>query len=195
MMSCILLAAGSSKRFGSSKALAELDGTPVIERIQQTLIASSVGEIIVVLGDHVEAIKPHLLKHNKIKFVHNKDYNLGQTSSFKVGLEALNKDSQGIMLWPVDCPLMKVQTINLLVSTFFSQKPRILIPTFQKIKGHPPVFDAGLKRAFLKLDHSVGINTVEHEHASEIVLFPVDDPGVVQSFNTPEEFIRLKKSL
>ena len=46
MISCILLAAGFSSRFGSPKALAELPGERVIERLQNELLKTQVEEIV-----------------------------------------------------------------------------------------------------------------------------------------------------
>ncbi|VAX34845.1 hypothetical protein MNBD_UNCLBAC01-1087, partial [hydrothermal vent metagenome] len=85
MLSCILLSAGASARFGSPKALAKQpsNNRPIIEKIQKTLLKTKIDEIIIVLGAHAESIKPFLLKHKNIKVVYNKDHNFGQTSSFK----------------------------------------------------------------------------------------------------------------
>ena len=69
MISCILLSAGYSSRFGSPKALAKLNGQTIIEQLQKILVASILDEIIVVLGAFAEDIKSYLLKHKKIKLV------------------------------------------------------------------------------------------------------------------------------
>src|SRR3990167_701833 len=107
MISCIVLSAGQNSRFGSPKALAKFKGRTVIEHLQIVLIASDLDEIIIVLGAFVNDIKPYLLKHKKIKVVYNKDYNLGQTSSFQTGLKVMDQQSQGVMLLPVDFPLVQ----------------------------------------------------------------------------------------
>src|SRR5438093_2568565 len=94
MTSCILLSAGLSTRFGSAKALAKLGDQTVIECLLKTLVESDLAEIIVVLGAHADKIKPHILNHTKVKVVYNKDYILGQTSSVKAGVEALDPKSR-----------------------------------------------------------------------------------------------------
>ncbi len=193
MISCILLCAGLSLRFGSPKALAKLNGLTVIDYEQQVLLQSSIDEIVVVLGAEADKIKPHILKHKKIKFVHNKDYNLGQTSSFKVGLSAIHKDTKGIMLLPVDFPVIKRSTFDSLVKAFLKDSSLVLIPTFQQKKGHPPIFNVQLKSEFLALDNTFGLNTITHRHPSDTKLLMVDDPGILRSFNTLQEFIQLKK--
>lgn len=193
MISCIVLSAGYNSRFGSPKALAKFNHLTVIEQIQNVLIASNIDEIVIVLGAFAEDIKQSLLKHTKIKVVYNKDYNLGQTSSFKAGLSAVAKPSDGIMLLPVDFPLVKTTTINLLLDQFTRQKHLIIIPTCQAKKGHPPIFRGTLIEELSALKDSEGLNTIAHKHANEVRLSPVEDEGILLSFNTPEEFTEVAR--
>lgn len=193
MISTILLSAGLSSRFGSPKALANFNGITVIENLQNMLLKAQIAEIIIVLGANHLQIKPYILKHKKVKLVYNKDYKLGQTSSFKTGLKQISFNSKGIMLLPVDYPIIKEQTINSLVEKFSSASPRILIPTYQKKKGHPPIFSTTLTEEILKLSNDSGINEISRRHIDKTVLFEVSDEGVVSSFNTKEEFIALEK--
>ncbi len=188
MITCILLSAGLSQRFGSSKALAEINDQTVIERLQKLLVKTRVSEIIIVLGAHADQIKPYILDHTKVKFVYNKDYNFGQTSSFKVGLKNVSDDAKGILLLPVDCPFIQTETIDDLITYFLDNMPLIVVPVFGKKKGHPPLFSIRLKDEFLALDNGSGLNTVAQIYASETSTLPVEDPGVVQTFNTREEF-------
>jgi len=193
MIASILLSAGLSQRFASLKALANLNGETVIERLQKMLISSQADEIIVVLGAHADEIKPHLLNHNKVKFVYNKDYNFGQTSSFKTGLRSISDRIEGVLLLPVDHPLIEQKTIDTLIRYFLDHSPLIVLPAFGGQKGHPPLFSASLKEEFLALDNQSGLNSIAHAHQSETAVLSVNDPGVVQSFNTQEEFEALRQ--
>ena len=195
MFTCILLCAGAGRRFGSPKALARLGGETVIERLQKLLLKTQVDEIIAVLGAHADQVKPYLLKHECIKFVHNKDYKFGQTSSFKAGLQCASQDTQGILLLPVDYPLIRGDTINKLIEFFSENNPLILIPSFEGQRGHPPIFSNSLKGDFLLLDNNSGLNSVAHTHVGQTKILPVSDRGVIQTFNTQEEFEALKRNI
>ena len=195
MISCLLLSAGFSSRFGSPKALAQINGQTLIEHLQELLLATQLHEIIIVLGHGAEQIKPFLFKHTKIKVVYNKDYKFGQTSSFKCGLKEVTALSTGILLLPVDCPLIQSETFHALITFFEDKKPVALIPSYQDKKGHPPIFNTALKNEFLALKDTLGINTVIHHHADDITVLPLDDPGIIKSFNTKEEFEQLKAEL
>ncbi len=125
MITCILLSAGSSSRFGSPKALAKLDSHTIIENTQIKLLKSNINNIIIVLGANCEKIQPFVLKHKRVKVVYNKDHNFGQTSSFKCGLKLAPKETQVIMLLPIDFPSIKSNTIDLLINAHKKTKSLI----------------------------------------------------------------------
>lgn len=195
MISGVILSAGLSSRFLSPKALARFPDENVLVHLQKILLGTQIDELIIVLGAHFNQIKPYVLNHNKIRFVYNKHYNLGQTSSFKTGLRVISDKSQGVMLFPVDYPLMNVETIEMLISYFFTHQPLILIPAFRQQKGHPPLFSAKLIKDFLALEDSKGLNTIAHKYQEETVVLEVEDPGVITSFNTQAEFEAISKKL
>lgn len=187
MISCILLCAGLSERFSSIKALAHIGPERIIERVQKTLLNSNAAEIIIVLGAHKEKIEPFISKNPKLKTVFNENYLLGQTSSFHKGLSALSKNSLGTMLLPVDCPFVTESTINSLINQFSEKQPSILIPTFNGRKGHPPIFHKKLIHEIQSLETDKGLNTVIQRHQKDELLTAVNDSGVVDTFNTPQE--------
>lgn len=193
MTSLVLLSAGLSTRFGSPKALAPWGDKPLITHLQDTLLPSGLDEIVVVLGAFAEEIKPLILKHKKVKVVYNKDYKLGQTSSFKAGLRAVAPKAQGVGLLPVDLPLVKTETVSYLLEEFSRCGPGILIPSYRAKKGHPPFFNMSLKKEILALSDDTGLNTLFPRHAAETRVCEVNDEGVILTFNTPLELSTLRK--
>ena len=195
MVSCILLAAGESLRFGSPKPLARLGARTIIEFIQERLLLTKLSEIIIVLGCKAETIAPLIFKCPRIKHVINENYERGQTSSFKAGLSLVSQKSEGIMLLPIDMPLVKPPTIDELIHVFLKKSPPILVPIYQDKKGHPPIFSMRLRKELMNLKDGEPLFVLLHKHEAEILKIPVDDEGVVLSFNTPEEFKELIKKL
>src|SRR3989338_11318940 len=131
MISCVLLSAGESERFGSPKALARTSRRTAIEDLQNTLLISIAEEIIVVLGAYFDVLKPYVFNHKKVRIVYNKDYKLGQTSSFQTGLSAVGNETRAVLLAPVDCPLILTSTVDTLIHDFKQSSPPILIPAYQ----------------------------------------------------------------
>ena len=195
MIYCIVLSAGFSQRFGSPKALAPFQNGKVLEHILTTLLDSSVDAICVVLGADADKIKPFILNHKKVCIVYNKDYKFGQTSSFQSGLRHCRTSCRGAFLYPVDYPLVRKETLNRMVVYFNAQQPLILLPVFSGRSGHPPLFNSKLIPDFLALKNGMGCHEVVRNYREKISLLPVEDPGVLRTFNTPEEFEDLKKSI
>jgi molybdenum cofactor cytidylyltransferase len=186
MVTCILLSAGLSERFGSPKALANLLGTTVIEHVQTTLLQSSCDKIIVVLGAHARQIQPSIFIHSRIRVVYNKNYNFGQTSSVQAGWREEGNLSTGVMFLPVDCPLVHASSIDKIINHFKKHGPDILVPSYQNKKGHPPIFHQRLKSKILNLPMDQGLNSLFADHPPQTI--EIDDRGIIENFNTPQEF-------
>ncbi len=191
MISCILLAAGASTRFGSPKALVRIGANSIIERTLAMLLSTKISEIIVVLGADAEKISPKILKNSGIRIVVNENYSQGQTSSFKAGLTNLDSDTEGILLMPVDMPFIKKETIDLLIEVFLKNQSLIVVPTYAGKNGHPPIFSKMLFRDFKALKNDEPLSLLIRKHEKETLKLPVKDAGCVQSFNTPQEFKQL----
>ena len=192
MISCVLLSAGESQRFGSPKALATLGKHTAIEKLQSTLVDSPVDEIIVVLGAHLDAVKPYVFNHKKVRIVYNKDHKLGQTSSFQAGLSAVAKESKAVFLAPVDCPLVQILTISALIDHFKKNDPAILVPAYKGKRGHPPLFNISFKKEILALPTSTGLNTLFEKYIPDTL--EINDPGIIRTFNTPTDLEQIKKN-
>ena len=105
MISSILLAAGLSTRMdGENKLIKEIDGIPLIKYTAKNILASAVDELIIVLGHEKNVIENIIGINKKIKFVYNKDFKNGISSSIKVGLNKISKNSQGFFISLGDMP-------------------------------------------------------------------------------------------
>ncbi|MCR6484729.1 nucleotidyltransferase family protein [Amycolatopsis sp. OK19-0408] len=83
----LLLAAGAGRRFGGPKALAELDGQPLVLRALALLTAAGCAPVRVVLGaaaDEARALLP-----DPAQAVFAEDWATGMGASLKAGLTAL----------------------------------------------------------------------------------------------------------
>jgi molybdenum cofactor cytidylyltransferase len=191
MIACIVLAAGESRRFGSLKSLVEIDGQPLIKILIHRLLATPIDKIVIVLGASAAEVALHIPAHPSLCVVINKDYQEGQTSSFKAGLEALDAQTRGVMLLPVDTAFVKKETIRRLAGIFLEKNPLILVPTWQGQKGHPPIISEKLLKDFKELKNCDPLYTVQRRYAAETLEAPVDDQAVTLSFNTQEELKKI----
>jgi molybdenum cofactor cytidylyltransferase len=191
MISCIVLAAGLSERFGSPKALVTIQGLTAIELLQHKLMSTCCDEIIIVLGAFSQQLLPYVLNHKRIRVVYNKDYKFGQTSSFQAGLKSISTSTERALLLPVDCPFIQHSTINKVCQDPLTLSSDILIPTYQYRRGHPPVFSKHAIEYILNMPINHGINTLFTNPSLTFKTLEIDDPGIIQTFNTPDELRKL----
>lgn len=178
----IILAAGMSRRMGTPKALLDFDGLTALELVIETCTLSGAGAPIVVLGHDAATIRRTIPA--EVRVVVNLDYERGQTSSLKAGLTALAPDVDGILLFPVDCPLVGPETIHLLSA---ASRP-IAVPIYGGRRGHPARFSASILDEFRALEDSRPAHEVVRREPDRVEEVMVDDPGVVMRLNTPEDY-------
>ncbi|HRQ24660.1 MAG TPA: NTP transferase domain-containing protein, partial [Anaerolineales bacterium] len=85
----IILAAGSSTRFGSPKQLLDWKGKPFVRHIAETALQAGLEPVLVVTGFHHAQIES-ALKDLPVTIVYNAEYAHGQSTSIRAGVKALN---------------------------------------------------------------------------------------------------------
>ncbi|HEY7160121.1 MAG TPA: NTP transferase domain-containing protein, partial [Acidobacteriota bacterium] len=104
----LILAAGESIRIGSPKALLKIGSETFVERIVNILQAAGIQQILIVAGVHYEQIHQEV---RNIKVIFNSQYQHGQFSSLQSGLREIPKQTDFVIVWPVDLPLVQKETI------------------------------------------------------------------------------------
>jgi CTP:molybdopterin cytidylyltransferase MocA len=186
-IAAVVLAAGRSERFGRLKPLLPAGATTFLGAILDTLATCRVDEVRVVLGHGAEEVKTALGLPEAVYTV-NLNYDAGMLSSVRAGIHALPPDLAGFFLWPVDHPLVRAATIDLLVDAFANRGSPIVLPSHHGRRGHPVLFGAGLAPELVASADSVGARQVVHAHASEVLEVPVEDSGVVTDIDTPQAY-------
>jgi molybdenum cofactor cytidylyltransferase len=182
----LILAAGESRRMGSPKPLLMYHGRTFLETLI-ALFTPRCGEVIVVLGAHVEQIAQGTSL--AARFVVNADYTFGQTSSLQCGLRALNPESEGVLMTLVDHPAVLPATLDALLA---SPRPLLRVPRHGGRRGHPLWFARELVKEFLALDPAQGARDVVRAHAEQTEFLDVDDPGILIDVDDPTAYARIQ---
>ena len=114
----IVLAAGRSSRMGRPKALLPLgsQGQTFLTRIVETFRKAGMEEILVVTAAGSELTSVLLSDKFPFRLILNESPELGQLSSFQVGLQSLDLSKvSGTLMTPVDVPLVSVETVKCLI--------------------------------------------------------------------------------
>ena len=191
MISAILLAAGKSKRMeGENKLIKNLRGIPLIKHSVQSILDSSINELVVVLGYQEELVKKNIDANKKIKFVYNKNFDSGMASSIKVGLENLSIKTESFFICLGDMPNINHNIYNKLIN--FQNNNEIVIPTYKGKRGNPILFSKSIKNILMEIKGDIGAKEIIDAQDKKILELEINDKAVTQNFNTKDNFKILK---
>lgn len=179
----LLLAAGSSNRFGEkNKLLAPIDGVPVVRHAAKTLVSSSINAITVVLGYEAERIRA-VLEDLQVDFVVNTDYEKGQATSVRTGLQAVEEE-EAVLITLGDMPCVSVESIETLLNAYRTGTGAALAAAYKGDRGNPVLFDRAYFDQILAVTGDTGARDVLL-NAERPRLVETNDPGVKQDIDQP----------
>lgn len=185
MLAAAILAAGESRRMGSPKALLPYRGITFAEYLVKTMKHPRVGITRIVLGARAADIQERL-RMDSGSIVVNENWQQGQLSSIQAAIRSLPPGAtEGLMICPVDHPLISEKLVNQLIEAFDSTRKRIVLPTFRHRRGHPAIFQETLYDELLAASAEVGARQVVWAHSHEILEVPVEEEGVILNLNDP----------
>jgi molybdenum cofactor cytidylyltransferase len=139
-ISGLILGAGASQRLGPPKQLLPFRGTTLLGWVvQQAGRAAGLDEVIVVLGRAANEIREQV-DFGSARVVDNPVFTEGCSSSYKVGLAALNPESQAIMIILGDQPGIVPEVIDRLAEEWRRSESLITLCSYNGRKGHPMIF-------------------------------------------------------
>ena len=173
---------------GLSKQLLLIADKPVIRWCIDTLLAGGVMDIIVVLGPTGREISD-VIDDYSLEIVWNKDPESDMAGSVREGLKVLDQKASAVMVFPVDHPLVQVDTIRAIIDSHGDHPDRIIIPVNKGRKGHPVIFPRTVIEELSSLDT---LRDIVRKDDERLQLTEVDDEGILLNMNTPEDFREIK---
>jgi len=183
----VIPAAGSSTRMGRSKALLDAGGRSFLAATVGCLVAGGCRPVAVVLTDGQDEEERKAVAAGAVPLP-NPDPGAGPITSLRVALRALEGEAAGVALLPVDHPLVRPETVQLLVEAFRESAAPVVLPTHRGERGHPGLFRHTVFPELLDPELEGGARAVVHAHLDEALLVEVDDPGVLADIDTPEAY-------
>jgi molybdenum cofactor cytidylyltransferase len=171
MISAIVLAAGTNENNGQPKLFLPLRGKAVLQWVLESVLASTVSEVICVVRDLV-AVRAHISTSNERLFwLVNARAEQGESSSVIAGLWAVDAQSQGALLVAGHQPIPNPALIDALIKRFKKDSPPATAPTCKGEIGEPVLFSRELFPELLKLEGDSGAREVieKHRHDAQLV--------------------------
>lgn len=176
---------------GRSKPLLGLDGETLIARGVRVLRAGGCSGVVAVVCAEDDAAA-RLAREAGARVVVNDDPQSEQVDSLRLGLRELPHDAAAAAVLPVDVPFVQPATIARLLAAFRSGTAFIVRPTYRGEPGHPTVFSRALFDELTTRDLPHGARTVVEAHAADTLDIEVEDPGITQDVDTPEDLTRYR---
>ncbi|MDZ4278492.1 MAG: nucleotidyltransferase family protein, partial [Dehalococcoidia bacterium] len=133
----VILAAGASTRMGQPKQLLAYRGRPLLQRVVDAALASSLDEVVVVLGHRAEEVRAalELPPDDRIRLVVNPDYAAGQSTSLRCGLRSASSSATGAAVLLGDQPHVSAALIDRIAQAFRSADRPIVRPVYPVIRS------------------------------------------------------------
>ncbi len=187
-VSCVLLAAGESRRFGTNKLLLPFRGTNVISCALNVYDRPEIAERVVVTGNHTDDVMAGV-NDPYVKWVINPHPEMETGSSLRIGLQNVSEDFHAVIIAHGDMPLVRRETVSAMLRMF--QRDSIVIPRHQNRKGHPVLLDRRIADKCLDPIPEIPLRHVIRLHESKIIYLDTDDEGVLTDIDTWEDYNRI----
>lgn len=182
----ILLAAGSSRRFGADKRLHPLaDGTPMVLASARRL-AEACRRTIVVIRPGDTALATRLAAEGMETVVCN-EAEKGMGHSLSRGVAA-SADADGWLVALVDMPYIERTSYHAVLGAL-QDGATLARPVYKEKVGHPVGFGADHLPDLLALTGDQGGKTILDAHRDDLRRCPVEDPGILKDIDQPSQLM------
>ena len=189
MITAILLAAGQSKRlFNQNKLIKNYKGKLLINHVVQSIIKSKIEKLIVVLGFEYLKFKKKINKNKKIKFVINRNYTRGISSSIKCGLKKISNKSDGFIIVQADMPKISKNILNKLYKEIKTNKKEIFVPIKNNKIGNPIGFKLSMINQLKKISGNRGAKFIIKRNKSKIKYIRTKSLGIFKDIDLNKDF-------
>lgn len=185
----IVLAAGSSSRFGSPKQLVRVDGRPLLHAAVARAVEVAGHAVSVVLGAHAADLAP-LLRHSAASIVINREWSEGMASSIRAGVARLPGSCGGVMLVLADQAAVTAEDLRRLATAWRRQPDYIVAAQYGATLGAPAIFPATSFRELGELRGDRGAQPLFKRNPDRVVRVPMESASI--DIDTPEDLLRLE---
>ena len=184
----VILTAGEGSRLGSvPKALIEIAGETLVARLITTLQKVGIKDLIAVTGHYSLPIM-HELLNLPITVTEHPDNIHTQQDSLRLGLKALKRGFNSVMVVPVDMPCLTETDLSELIDVYENASSNIAFvgPVVHGLPGNPVIFNEHIAEGILHGDLNVGNGKWRQQQSNWLLewhtgndhyLIDIDTPG------------------
>lgn len=182
---CVIMASGLGKRFGGNKLMADFHGQPMIQRALNATEGLFTRRVVVTRHESVA----ELCREQHVEVVlHDLPH---RSDTVRLGLEALD-DIDCCMFLPGDQPLLRRETVALLLENRKENPNSILRLTYEDTEGSPVLFPSWAFPELKSLPEGKGGGYLIKNHPHDVLRVFTANPFELADADTPESLELLK---
>ena len=194
----IILAGGSSTRFGRPKQLLKLKGKYLLDQVLSAALGSELNHIVLVLGhDHqniLQALETRTT-HKRLQVVINHRYLEGQSRSLQAGLQKIRQAFPAVMFLLGDQPLLNSNTIDHILDRFRHSGKDICVPVCEGKRRNPTIFNRVLYDQLMAIEGDIGARDIIRANPERVLYLELDDPLCFFDIDSQKDFEKLQSLL
>jgi len=176
---------------GRIKQLLPLGDKPVIRYCLESILASGITDIIVVLGPHGSQIAD-AMRGLPVTIRYNHYPGSEMAESVRIGLKAIDPSSTGVLICLSDHPLVSAETLKSLISGHAEDPDKIIVPLYNGRRGHPSLFSRHLAE---EIYSGLTLRDILKRGPNRVKCIHVADEGVVLDMDTIEDYEQINEHL
>lgn len=191
MIGGIILAAGSSRRFGDDKRRIQFaSGRTVLQEVIDTA-TRVLDHVVVVLrfGDqpYLDELEEQINTEG-VEYFRAPDSARGMAHSLSNAIHE-KRDWDAAMIMLADMPYVKPETLRAVLDAYNANESNepIVLPARDGKTGHPVIFSNVYFEEIGRLEGDVGARAVIDAHPDKVITVAVDDPGIFRDIDTPAD--------
>ncbi len=187
----VILAAGHSSRMGVPKMFLEVrPGVSFLDACVDVFINFGCKEVMVVTNPvFLKMVEFQSSWKEVVHLVPNAYPDFGRFYSLQLGLKALS-GIRGVFFHNIDNPFVTLEVLSALSSN--DSEASVVRPSFNKKRGHPVLIKYNVIKDVLA-ENSYNHNLRDYLARYDNVSVPVQDSGILQNINTPEDYKKVKR--
>jgi molybdenum cofactor cytidylyltransferase len=187
----IILAAGSSARFGNIKQLLHFNGKTLLQRSIDEAIEAGAAPILVITGANADEISKDI-NQEQVQVVLNERWQEGMASSIVAGMHAAisyNNDIEKIIITVSDQPFVSSSLFKQLYKTQEESVQHIIACTYADTIGTPVLFTQKYFDGLLSLEGDEGAKKILLANKGDVAT--VDFPQGNIDIDTKDDYEKL----
>jgi molybdenum cofactor cytidylyltransferase len=111
-------------------------------------------------------------------------------SSVKIGLKSIQHKADAGLIVLGDQPNIEPITIKTIIDTYKNTKKAIIVPSYQRHRGHPFLIDKSCWEEILNLPQDMTLRDFLNSNPQEIYYVNVEDSSILQDMDTPDDYLQ-----